>query len=208
MCKAQSASAALLLLALLGFSYGSAARAATPPPPPPQTMNIMVVDLQTLLRESKAAQMVSRQLQEKRAEYNKEIAAAEQKLKKEKERLEREQASLSPKELNEKERKFQEELGTFKHKYQGKFEEIQASSNEALKKIQKTILKIVRKFAQERKANIVFPRAELLFWKKSFDVTGDVLKELDKELPTLKVSFGKPPHPAPPVVRHPAPKRR
>jgi Skp family chaperone for outer membrane proteins len=210
MCKPHGVSvrAALLFLALLGFDFGSVAEAATQLPP--QTLNIMVVDLQTLLQKSRAAQMVSHQIQAKRADYNKEIAAAEQNLKKEKDTLEREQASLSPKVLNERERRFQEELNAFKQRYRGKFEQIQASSNEALAKIQKAISQIINKFAKERKVNFVFPRAELLFWDKSFDVTDEVLKELDKELPTLTVSFGKPSRlPASaPARRHPTPRRK
>lgn len=206
MGKTQGASAALLLLALLGFGFGGTAQAATQTPL--HSANIMVVDLQTLLKKSKAAQMVSRQIREKRAEYNHEISEAEQKLKKEKDALEREQTTLSPKSLNEKERSFQKKLNAFKEKYRGEFEQMQAASNEALSTIQKTILKIVNKFAKERKADIVLPRAELLFWNKSFDVTDDVLAELDKDLPTVTVSFNKPLHPSAPAPAAPAPAAR
>ncbi len=215
MGKPHKALAAFLSLCLFGFAFEAAA--ATPPAKPagPTAFKPMVVDIQELIQKSKAAQMVRRQLEAKRAEYTKEIAAGEEKLKKEKELLQRQQATLSPAALNQRERKFQKELTEFKQNYKGKVGALQASSSEAFTKIQRTILQIIANFAKQRKATMVFPRTDLLLFDKSFDATDAVLKELDKELPALKVSFVKPQAeraaataPAHGAPAHPAPAAR
>jgi Skp family chaperone for outer membrane proteins len=134
MSKSQSLQAALLSLSLI--CLGVAPAAAAGPPATPQNFSVMVVDIQTLLQKSKAAQTVRRQIETKRAQYAREIAAAEQKLNKEKDQLQRAQGSLSPAALNKKEIKFQQELNEFKIGYRSKVEALQKSSNEAFTAIQ------------------------------------------------------------------------
>ena len=212
MKKSHTIGAALLSLALLGSGFAVPAEAAEQTPPP-KPLNIMVVDIQTLLQKSKAAQMVRQQIEEKRTQYTKEIAATEQRLNKEKETLQREQARLSPAALNERETKFQKELSAFKANYKGKVQALQESSSQAFRKIQQAMLRIIAKYAKNRKANIVFPRSELLLFDKSFDVTDEVLNDLNKEMPALTVSFAKPAgpptgHAAPPTGHAAAPRRK
>jgi hypothetical protein len=64
----------LLLLAAGAVVWGQQpppAPAANPPSQPPPT--VMVVDVQALLQNSKSAKMVRQQIEQKRAEYAKEI---------------------------------------------------------------------------------------------------------------------------------------
>src|SRR5215469_4865173 len=56
----------------------------TPPPPTPlptaQNLTVMVVDVQALLQNSKAAKMVRNQIEQKRGEYTKDISHQEESL--------------------------------------------------------------------------------------------------------------------------------
>jgi outer membrane protein len=195
MDKSQRVQAAVLPLLVFCFCLAAAVSASA------RDLNIMVVDVQSLFQQSKAARAVGHQIDAKREEYRKEMAAAAQKLNKEKDTLQRAQGSLSPAALNKKEIKFQQEVSAFNVLYKGKAEALQKSGNEALGKIQQAILQIIRKVAQQRKADLVFQRGQLLYWDQSFDVTAEVLKQLDKELPTLAVSFSAA---APPPARPPS----
>src|SRR5580704_11989634 len=60
----------------------AAVPAATPPP-----LSVMVVDVQTLAQNSKAAKMVRQQIEGKRAEYQKDLTHQEDDLRKESEAL-------------------------------------------------------------------------------------------------------------------------
>ncbi len=54
------------------------------------------------------------------------------------------------------------------------------------------ILQIIADIAKERKANLVLPRSDLVLFDKRFEVTDEVLQQLDQKLPALTVRFAAP----------------
>jgi outer membrane protein len=206
------------LILLLGLSVGiGTARAqqppatpapapATPAPAPaagPQTLIVLVVDVQSLLQNSKAAKMVRQQIEQKRNEYAKDISHQEETLKQERDALQRQQSSLSAEALNQKGREFQQKVNELDRNVQAKRQALEKSNSEALEKIQESMLKIITEIARDKKANLVFQRGELVLFDQQFDVTDEVLRKLDEQLPTLTVNFvapvasAAPPAPAP-----------
>lgn len=195
----------LVLLAVLGTGGGNAwaqhkSPAAKPPAPVAVApaapaaaatpgLNILVVDVQSLLQNSKSAKMVRKQIEEKRAEYAKEISHQEHELRRERDRLQREQGRLSAAALNKKGREFQQKVNELDHSVQSKRQALERSNAKALEKIQNVMLKIITHIAKERKANLVFQRSELVLFDQGFDITDEVLQKLDEELPTVTVDF-------------------
>ena len=170
--------------------------AAAPPNAAPMPLTVMVVDVQALLQNSKAAKMVRGQIEQKRNEYTKEISHQEEALRAERDTLQRQQASMSADALNQKGREFQQKVNDLERNVQGKRQALEKSNGEALSKIQEQMLKIIADIAKDRKANLVFQRADLVLFDQSFDVTDEVLQKLDELMPTLTVDFAVPP-PAP-----------
>ncbi|HEX3952500.1 MAG TPA: OmpH family outer membrane protein [Stellaceae bacterium] len=169
--------------------------AATPAPAPAPSaagLNILVVDVQSLLQNSKSAKMVRQQIEAKRAEYAKDISHQEETLRQERDSLQRQQASLSAEALNQKGREFQQKVNDLDRNVQGKRQALEHSNAEALEKIQESMLKIITDIAKQRKANLVFQRSELVLFDQGFDVTDEVLQKLDEQLPTLAVNFTAP----------------
>lgn len=158
----------------------------------------MVVDVQALLQNSKAAKMVRGQIEQKRNEYTKEISHQEEALRAERDTLQRQQASMSADALNQKGREFQQKVNDLERNVQGKRQALEKSNGEALSKIQEQMLKIIADIAKDRKANLVFQRADLVLFDQSFDVTDEVLQKLDELMPTLTVDFAVPPPAATP----------
>ncbi len=193
---------ALLLPLLCGVVGGALAQAPpsppapAPPPPAPspagQSLTVMVVDYQALLQNSKAAKMVRSQIEQKRGEYTKEISHQEEGLRAERDALQRQQASLSPEALNQKGRDFQQKVNELERNVQGKRQALEKSNGDALQKIQEQMLKIIADIAKQRKANLVFQRADLVLFDQGFDVTDEVLQKLDEEMPALTVNFVSP----------------
>src|SRR5205823_12445412 len=183
----------LFFLAALGGVIGDLHAQQTPPAAaatagqPPLT--IMVVDVQALLQNSKSAKMVRQQIEQKRTEYAKEISHQEETLRQERDGLQRQQASLSAEQLNQKGKEFQQKVNDLDKSVQGKRQALERSNAEALEKIQEAMLKIITDIAKDRKANLVFQRSELVLFDQGFDVTDEVLRKLDEQLPTLTVNF-------------------
>ena len=189
--------APLLLFFVLGGAVGQAQAQQTPPAPPAApaasaALSILVVDVQSLLQNSKSAKMVRQQIEPKRAEFAKEISQEEQTLRQERDALQRQQASLSAEALNQKGREFQQKVNELDKSVQGKRQALERSNAEALEKIQGVMLKIITELAKDRKANLVFQRSELVLFDQAFDVTDEVLQKLDEQLPTLTVNFASP----------------
>ncbi len=212
---------ATFLLLLLGCLAGGAVAQAPPAPPapappapaaPPATtpsLTVMVVDVQALLQNSKAAKMVRGQIEQKRNEYTKEISHQEETLRAERDALQRQQATLSPDALNQKGRDFQQKVNDLERNVQGKRQALEKSNGEALSKIQEEMLKIIADIAKQRKSNLVFQRADLVLFDQAFDVTDEVLQKLDEQMPALTVNFvaaTPPPSPIEPAPSSAAPK--
>ena len=197
--------AAIVVMMLCGL-VGEAVAQQIPPapaPPPPessppaplptsQNLTVMVVDVQALLQNSKAAKMVRSQIEQKRGEYTKEISHQEELLRAERDSLQRQQASLSPEALNQKGREFQQKVNELERNVQGKRQALEKSNGDALQKIQEEMLKIIADIAKQRKANLVFQRSDLVLFDQAFDVTDEVMQKLDEQMPTLTVEFVSP----------------
>jgi outer membrane protein len=185
----------VFLVALCGTV--ASAQAQQPPPAPPPVpaapaapgLNILVVDVQSLLQNSKSAKMVRQQIEQKRAEYAKEISHQEGVLRQERDTLQRQQASLSAEALNQKGKEFQQKVNELDRSVQAKRQALERSNAEALEKIQEAMLKIITDISKDRKSNLVFQRSELVLFDQGFDVTDEVLQKLDEQLPTLTVNF-------------------
>jgi outer membrane protein len=211
-----------LLCCLAGSALAQAPPAPAPAPAPlPTTQNltVMVVDVQALLQNSKAAKMVRGQIEQKRGEYTKEISHQEELLRAERDALQRQQSSLSPEALNQKGRDFQQKVNDLERNVQGKRQALEKSNGDALQKIQEEMLKIIADIAKQRKANLVFQRTDLVLFDQGFEVTDEVLQKLDEQMPTLTVNFvtpvppsasAAPPPPAPsgPPAPSPKPKKK
>ena len=191
--------APLMFLLAVAASFGGAGMGWAQQPPPAATapatnptqppLTIMVVDVQSLLQNSKSAKMVRQQIEQKRAEYAKEISHQEETLKQERDSIQRQQSSLSAEALNQKGREFQQKVNDLDRNVQSKRQSLERSNAEALEKIQEVMLKIITDIAKDRKANLVFQRSELVLFDQNFDVTDEVLQKLDEQLPTLTVNF-------------------
>jgi len=162
----------------------------------------MVVDVQALLQNSKAAKMVRSQIEQKRGEYTKEISHQEESLRAERDALQRQQASLSPESLNQKGREFQQKVNDLERNVQSKRQALEKSNGDALQKIQEEMLKIIADIAKQRKANLVFQRTDLVLFDQAFDVSDEVLQKLDEQMPALTVNFVAP---VPPTASASAP---
>ena len=194
--------AAVVVMILCGLVGGAVAQQAPPAPAPSppepsppallptaQNLTVMVVDVQALLQNSKAAKMVRSQIEQKRGEYTKDISHQEELLRAERDALQRQQASLSPEALNQKGREFQQKVNELERNVQGKRQALEKSNGDALQKIQEEMLKIIADIAKQRKSNLVFQRSDLVLFDQMFDVTDEVMQKLDEQMPTLTVEF-------------------
>ena len=182
----------LLFIVALWALLAPAQAQQAPPAATPPALNVLVVDVQSLLQNAKSAKMVRQQIEQKRNEFQKEMSHQDEQLRQERDALLRQQSSLSAEAYNQKVRDFQPKLNAFDRDMQAKRQVLEKANAEALEKIQEAMLKIINDIAKEKKANLVLQRSELVLFDPAFEVTDEVLQKLDEQLPTLAVAFAAP----------------
>ncbi len=172
------------------LALGAAAPAVQAQKPPPAPV-IIIVDMNQIMREAKAAKDVQAQLEKEQAAYTKEIAQKEGELKSMQDELDRQRMAMAPEVLNEKSREFQQRYAILDREVQTKRQAMQQILNDAIAKIEGAALQIVADIAKERNANMVVNRAALFYLADGLDITAEVTRRLDQKLPALALNIPK-----------------
>ncbi|MGB1540316.1 MAG: OmpH family outer membrane protein [Rickettsiales bacterium] len=151
--------------------------------------NIATINIQTILRDSAAAKSTKTQIESKRDQYQNELKKIEDNLRNEDQKLAEQRSLLSPEALDQKRREFRDKVTEAQKEVQEKKLRLDAAYAKALDDIQASVLKIVEKMAKEKGFDVVVPTSQLLYAKAGMDITDAVLKQLDKDLPKVKVDF-------------------
>ena len=138
------------------------------------------------------------------ADFSKQVSTSENELQQMRDELERERTTLSPDAFSAKSRQYQQRFDALDRTVQGRRQALQQSYNESMTKIENTALQIIAQIAGEHKANMVLTRAAVLFAANNLDITAEVTKRLDDQLPTMQVKLPPPgaPAPAPAPAKH------
>jgi len=199
---AHAVSAALLCLMALA-AVPARAQAPAPASPPPPTV-VVIADINQILHDAKSAKDVQSQIDRAMADFSKQVSTSENELQQMRDELERERTTLSPDAFSAKSRQYQQRFDALDRTVQGRRQALQQSYNESMTKIENTALQIIAQIAGEHKANMVLTRAAVLFAANNLDITAEVTKRLDDQLPTMQVKLPPPgaPAPAPAPAKH------
>jgi Skp family chaperone for outer membrane proteins len=166
---------------------------AEPPPAP----LILIVDLQQILQDSKAAKGVQSVISQQYNVYSKEVAQQEDELQKARTELERQRTVLAPDAFGARARELQQRYDELDRVVQGRRQTLQQSLNEAMVKVRNAALEVVAGIVQERRANLVIEKQAVVFEAEGLDVTPEAIARLDEKLPEVPVNLPKPEGEAP-----------
>jgi len=152
---------------------------------------VAVVDVQRVMQESTASKGIQKAIESQRDAYQKEIQTLEDKLQTAENELRKQQTVLAPEAFAAKRRDFEKQVGEVQRTVQTRKRTLDTAFNEAMGHVQKTMLDIVQRIADERGANVVIPRNLLVLFASNLDVTESVLERLNKQLPTVAVTIPK-----------------
>ncbi len=151
---------------------------------------IGVVNVQKIMRESKAAVSVRSQLESKQKSFQADLDAKEKALLSEDQALAKEQATTKDKAAFEKKVKdFQAKAKATQRDVQTKKTQLFKAVGAAEDQIQSTLAAIVKDVASEKKMNAVVSSSQVLYSDSTLDVTPVVLQRLDAKLPNVAVKF-------------------
>jgi outer membrane protein len=155
---------------------------------PSLASQVAVVNLEGVLRASKASKSIHSQMEKLRDSYQGEISKQEKELREKDKALADQRASLSPEAFEQQRREFQTKVTEVQRSVQTKRAQLDRAYAKALAQIQKTLSQIIADLAKERKLQMVLPASQLLYADEGFNLSKEVLTRLDSKLPDVKVS--------------------
>lgn len=151
--------------------------------------DIIIVDMQRILQEAKAAKDVRGRIKEKRDQYQTQITKEEDKLRDLEKKLADQRAILSPEAFESKSKEFNEKLRDVQLGVQEKRSKLDAALNQSLDAIQESVLEIITELSKEKNFKLALPSSQVLFATNSLNMTAEVLGRLDKKLPTIDLDI-------------------
>src|SRR5579863_8774548 len=114
---------------------------------------ILIVDMQQILKDAKAAKAAQGAITQQYGTYTKDISQQEDELLKAKNELERQRTVLAPDIFATRARELQQRYDALSQLFQGKRQALQQSLNEAMGKVETAALEVVAEIVRERKGN-------------------------------------------------------
>ena len=176
---------AFLIVATLVPAAGRTFAQGAPSP------GIGIVDVQKVLRDSKASKSIRPTIDNMRKEFQKQVSEQEQSLRQAEQELSRQRAILAPEAFAKKRRTFSEQARVAQKSVQKRRRELDRAFNETKNEILKSLIVVAQEVATEKKLNILIEKRFVFISAKKLDVTDEIIKRLDKRLPKVAIDFSK-----------------
>ena len=173
-----------LLCAALLFATGVRADATKMPVP-----SIAIVDIQRILQESMAAKSVQKQLDAQRAKFQSETEAEENGLRQSEQDLGKSRDHIAADLYTEREQQLRQRFLAVERKVEDRRKALETAFTDSMNDVRAHLLDIVQAVAKAHGVNLVLVKQEALWTDPTFDVTDEVLGQLNKSMPQAAVKM-------------------
>jgi len=146
-----------------------------------------IIDLQTILKKSKAGQSLEQALLAKSKTINAEIGKTEQGLRAKRQKLEQSRSSLAPAEFQAQLSALQKEFDALRKNASTKRKELEAARNKGLQQISNSLDAVVGDIAKKRGLTLIINKSLVVMAAQEWDITAEVQKGLDAKLPKVSI---------------------
>tara|TARA_B100000242_G_scaffold277480_1_gene234175 strand:+ start:373 stop:951 length:579 start_codon:yes stop_codon:yes gene_type:complete len=146
-----------------------------------------IINIQKVLRLTLATKAIKPQLNKIRDQMQKKVQDREKALKAENLSLQEQRAILSPEAFRQRRLDFQAKVAALESDVRSFRKRLDAAGRAAMGQVKKSFSSVAADLAAERKLQLILPRAAAIYVDPAFDITDEVLKRLNKKLPTVEV---------------------
>ena len=150
--------------------------------------SIAVVDMSVIISKAKAYVQLREQMDKLTQELQADAKNMEEEFTKQREDLVRQKTLLSPDSFKQRQEKFQSKFMAEAKGFDTRKTNLRATFDKAVGQIQQKLAEIASNVAQARGFNIVITGDSVLYAVRGFDVSEDVLKQLDEALPKVNLA--------------------
>ena len=160
---------------------------ALPKGPTPPSAVVGVLGVPEIMRAATAAQQVERVIGERRDRLNQDAQKEQSAWRDMQTALSQQRASLSPEQVRAKERELQERITKAQQDLRDRNRIIQETAQYLLGQIERTLIGVIRQVAESRGMNLVLHRAQVALNVNEFDLTDQVVEQMNKVMPTITI---------------------
>lgn len=156
---------------------------------------VAIVDIQRIFQEAQAANSIREQVKKISVVLGQKARKVREELKAQEKDLAAKRTILAPERMAQLVKELRERAKTEQAALNNLRRANDQSVKAALGKVQKAFEKVSAEIVQEKSYAIVFRKGSVVLAPKASDITSEVLKRLNKELPKVKVEQPKPKQP-------------
>ena len=150
--------------------------------------SIGVIDINKILSESDAAITAAEQIEEIAIEIENEIKLSDDEIIKEQNSLIESQSIMAPEAFESKRNEYENKVQKYNNERQSKLMKIDELIAISRNEILSAMKPILEEVSNEKGITIILEKASIMLNAEKMDITNEVLKKLNKSLPTIKVS--------------------
>jgi len=171
----------LLIIFLLGFNL----HAETSYP----NTSIAIVDLNLVLSDSKSAKDATKQFEKIQKSMEKDIVESDKKMLEERNKLIEQQSVIAPEAFEIKAKDYEKKLQNYQVDKQKKLRNLEGVLQNVRNEILENVKPILEDLSMELGVTVILEKNSVLLNANNMDITENVIKRLNKELPKIKVSL-------------------
>ena len=151
--------------------------------------SIAIVDLNLILSESKAAKDATKQFEIIQKNTEEEIIKSDKEMLEERNKLIEQQSVIAPEAFELKAKDYEKKLQNYQSEKQNKLRSLEGVLQKARNDILENVKPILEELSKELGVTVILEKNSVLLSATNMDITDDVIKKLNKELPKIKVSL-------------------
>lgn len=151
-----------------------------------------IMDLDGVMGRSAAGDDILKTANAKRKEYEGQIAKEEAALKKQKEDIIAKRDKMTEAEFESQRKAFEKKAADAFKLVQERKQTLDYGVNQSMKKLREEVLKITAEIARTRGLDAVFSDDSVILAERGFDISDEVLAELNKRVKKIPVNFTMP----------------
>ncbi|MEY3197347.1 MAG: hypothetical protein RLZZ59_718 [Pseudomonadota bacterium] len=156
------------------------------PLPKPQ---VAIVDVQAILDNSIAVKSLRQSIDEISEKLHSELSAKESELKATEIALNKKRDSISEDQFNKEVQEFYKQVSDVQRDMQSRKSKLEQAHADAVESVHVATIKIIDEISKDRAFNIVLPASQVLYFKKTLDITDEVLQKLNDRIKLIELKY-------------------
>ena len=151
--------------------------------------SIAIVDLNLILSDSKAAKAATKDFEKIQKDTESEIVESDKLMLEERNKLIEQQSVIAPEAFEVKAQDYEKKLQNYQVEKQNKLRNLEGVLQKARNEILENVKPILEELSKELGVTVILEKNSVLLSATNMDITDEVIKKLNKELPKIKVSL-------------------